>query len=201
MSPVEGGPPVEVIVGKGKEAPVWREVPSVPDWEDERKEAIKWEGLPPLEGRDDPGRIVFQNVKELWTRADDGSIIETVSAGSEEAPMTTVVVERGKILCAGPGTECSLMIAAKRHETFDLHGGSIVPGFMTFGSPLGVEEIAEEPSTGDGGAYDAFSADIPLVLGDVGGVVRAADALQFGTRNSLCVSPRCPMTSTYCDFQ
>lgn len=56
------------------------------------------------------------------------------------------------------------------------------------GSPLGLEEIQGEPSTGDGAPYDPFQADVPAVMGDVAGVLRAADALQFGTRNALYVT-------------
>ena len=37
----------------------------------------------------------------------------------------------------------------------------------------------------DGELGDAFRKDVPRVLGDVGGLTRAVDALQFGTRNAL----------------
>ncbi|EIN09205.1 hypothetical protein PUNSTDRAFT_134371 [Punctularia strigosozonata HHB-11173 SS5] len=53
------------------------------------------------------------------------------------------------------------------------------------GSPLGLEEIQSVPSTGDGAQYDLFVAHVPTVMGDVAGTLRAADALQFGTRNAL----------------
>jgi hypothetical protein len=179
----EGGHSGDVVVGKGKEGPEWREVPYVPDWDEERKNAVKWEGLPPLEGRKVQGRVVFRNVREVWTRTSDGGIAELLAsdAGGE---MATVVVERGKILCAGNATSCRATAAAER-DTVNLHGGSISPGLMSFGSPLGLEEIAGEPSTGDGGLYNAFTADVPRILGDAGGLVRALDGLQFGTRNAL----------------
>jgi hypothetical protein len=58
---------------------------------------------------------------------------------------------------------------------------------LRIGSPLGIEEIAGEPSTGDGALYDPFLGDVPKIMGDAAGTVRAADTLQFGTRNALCV--------------
>ena len=58
---------------------------------------------------------------------------------------------------------------------------------MSFGSPLGLEDIAAERSTGDGPIHDAFVTDMPSILGDAGGVVRAIDALKFQTRNALFV--------------
>ena len=67
----------------------------------------------------------------------------------------------------------------------DLRGGAIVPGLMSFGPSLGIEEIESEPSTGDGVRFDAVKMDVPKVVGDVGGLVRVSDALQFGTRNAL----------------
>jgi hypothetical protein len=178
-----GGPPSNVIVGRGKEAAVWREVPQVPNWDKERKEAEEWGGLPPLQGRQNNGRIVFINVKELWTRDPNGGIAETIFSDR----MATVVVERGEIVCAGSKTSCMMTWANEPHETVDLREGTISPGFMAFGSPLGLEEISSEPSTGDGGMYNAFAGDVPRILGDTGAVVRAVDTLQFGTRNALCV--------------
>jgi hypothetical protein len=58
----------------------------------------------------------------------------------------------------------------------------------SYGSPLGLEEIADEPSTTDGGLYDAFVSNIPRILDDSGGILRAMDALMFGTRNALYVT-------------
>jgi imidazolonepropionase-like amidohydrolase len=98
-----------------------------------------------------------------------------------------VVVERGKIICVGPAATCSPTSSFDAQKTIDLHGGSISPGFMSFGSALGLEEISGEPSTADGPIHDAFVANIPSILGDSGGVMRAMDALKFQTRNALLV--------------
>jgi imidazolonepropionase-like amidohydrolase len=174
----------QIVVGKGKEGPEWRQIPEVPDWDEERRRAVEWEGLPPLQSRKEDGMIVFRNVTEVWTRGVNGGIEEVFSAVSlTENERGIVVVEKGKVICVGKAPSCSSL--PDRHKSVNLLGGSIAPGLMSFGSPLGLEEIAGEPSTGAGQLYDAFSRDIPDIFGDVGGVVRTADALQFGTRNAL----------------
>jgi hypothetical protein len=169
-----------------KEGPEWGNAPKVPNWDEERAKAVRWEGLPPLEGQQESGKVVFRNVKDVWTRGTDGMIEESFYADSnpEEGgtELATVVIEKGRIVCAGP--TCS---ASDMNTIVDLHGGSISPGFMSFGSPLGLEDIAAERSTGDGPIHDAFVTDMPSILGDSGGVVRAIDALKFQTRNALSV--------------
>ena len=67
----------------------------------------------------------------------------------------------------------------------DLEGGMIAPAFIPFGSNLGLQEIAYEPSTGDGPPFDPFAEDVLGVLRDPGGIVQAMDALEFQTRNAL----------------
>ena len=169
-----------IEVGKGKEGDEWREVPEVPKWDKERKETILWEGLPPLQGKKKDGRVVFSNVKHLLKKGMDGGIEEVLSDGRDNE-IGVVVVDNGRIECVG--TSCLSSTGAS--NVVDLHGGSISPGLMSFGSPLGLEEIAAEPSTGDGEPYNAFLANIPNILDDSGGVLRAMDALMFHTRNAL----------------
>ncbi|GLB33967.1 putative amidohydrolase [Lyophyllum shimeji] len=172
--------PTNVEVGKGKEDDEWREEPDVPNWDKERKEAIKWEGLPPLGSKHKKSIAVFSNVKTVWTMGPDGYVQAAFTANAEEE-MGTVVVEDGQMTCAG--TSCIALVEGT--DVIDLHGGSISPGLMTFGSSLGLEEIAKEPSTGDGQPYDAFAHNVPDILDDPGAVLRAMDALMFGTRNAL----------------
>jgi len=173
-----------VEVGKGKEGDEWKEVPETPNWDKERKEAIKWDGLPPLEGRKINGRVVFTNVKSVWKRDNNGALIREYPANSQSATtgFATVVVEGGNIICAGTCTS-SLDDAS----FIDVNGGTISPGMMSYGSPLGLEAIPSEPSTVDGMTYDALKQDVPQILDDVGAVVRAVDALQFNTRDALWV--------------
>ncbi|TFY55471.1 hypothetical protein EVG20_g9306 [Dentipellis fragilis] len=171
----EGAGSGEVMVGRGKDEPEWRELPEVPDWKRERKRTVEWEGLPPLKVDTTEERIVFRNVSEMMRKL-----------GSVEEGM--VVVEKGKVLCAGTGDSCAALAfgeSGRDPRVVDLHGGALAPALISFGSPLGLEEIQYEYSTGDGQLYDAFAGAVPPILGDVAGVVRAADALQFQTRNAL----------------
>ncbi|KAJ6628787.1 carbohydrate esterase family 9 protein [Mycena sp. CBHHK59/15] len=170
-----------IEVGVGKEGKEWNQVPAVPDWEKERKQAIDWEGLPPLTGRKQGGKVVFQHVGEVWRRDAGGQIQEIISPSPGEL---SVIVENGKIICAGDHNACPLDAGDTAHYV-DLHGGSVSPGIMTFGSPLGLEEIRSEPSTGDGPLFNAFVDNVPAILNDPGAVVKAMDTLQFGTRNAL----------------
>lgn len=175
----EGG---HIVVGRGKDGREWREIPDVPNWDAERKKAVEWEGLPPLEGTKESSKVVFVNVREVWTRGVDG-LVKSLDKGEDE--FGVVLVEGGKITCAGTAAICVPTTATRPHDFVNLRGGSISPGLMSFGSPLGLEEIAGEPSTGDGVLYNPLVEDIPNILGDVGGIVQALDALQFGTRNAL----------------
>lgn len=168
-----------IEVGKGKEGDEWRKVPDVPKWDKERKDTILWEGLPPLQGKLKDGRIVFNNVKHLLRRGIDGSIEVVSDNGGSE--LGVVIVVNGRIECVG----ASCLSSTGTANMVDLHGGSISPGLMSFGSPLGLEEIAAEPSTGDGELHNAFVTNIPDILDDSGGVLRAMDALMFHTRNAL----------------
>ncbi|TFK43732.1 carbohydrate esterase family 9 protein [Crucibulum laeve] len=170
----------EVEVGKGKEGEEWKEAPQVPNWDKERNQTLKWDGLPPLEGRRKGDRIVFTNVKQVWNRGSEVGVEEVFSADGSGS-LGSVTVENGRVTCMG----VSCAQTAGQAEVVDLKGGSISPGLMTYGSTLGLEEIRGEPSTGDGEPYDAFQRNIPKILDDVGGIVRAMDGLMFGTRNAL----------------
>lgn len=177
-----------VEIGKGKEDEKWRRVPDTPNWDSERNESIRWDGLPPLEGRKVEGRMVLTNVRAIWKRTRVGDVHRAFFAGGDEGSaqpkLGTVVVEGGKIICAG--ASCSRATEAD-DTVVDLRGGTVSPALMTYGSQLGLEEIASEPSTGDGPTYDAFKKNVPNILDDPGAVVRAMDALVFSTRNALYV--------------
>jgi imidazolonepropionase-like amidohydrolase len=179
----------EEFVETTKKGPEWRKVPEVPDWDHEREQAIEWEGLPPLEANPQTGKVVFHNVSEVWTKGADGRIEETFSARSDvgQGQSGTVVVEDGRIICTGSAESCLPDLATDEHKNVNLHRGAISPGFMSFGSQLGLEEISAEVSTADGPLYDPFVANVPSILDDVGGIVRAVDALMFQTRDALFV--------------
>ncbi|KAF9534703.1 carbohydrate esterase family 9 protein [Crepidotus variabilis] len=181
--PSKTGEETHVVIGRGKEADEWKRKPYVPDWEQERNQSIRWDGLPPLRGRETEDRIAFINVKQVWKRVLDGEVHEAFTAESTEEGLQLgmVVVEAGKLSCLG--VDCGDLVG--NAEVIDLRGGVVSSGLMTYGSPLGIEEIASEPSTGDGTTFNAFETDVPRVLDDTGAVVRAVDGLIFGTRNAL----------------
>ncbi|CAA7260052.1 unnamed protein product [Cyclocybe aegerita] len=182
--PSKSGGETIVEIGKGKDGDRWRQIPETPNWDKEKNESLRWDGLPPLEGRKVQGKVSFINVKEVWRRTWNGDIERAFLAepsNGRRQRLGAVVVEDGKMTCVG--MHCDDLKADSK--TIDLRGGSISPGLMTYGSPLGLEEIADESSTGDGQAYDAFRHNVPKILNDVGGVVRAMDGLMFGTRNAL----------------
>ena len=187
--PMKNGQPTPVDIGVGKEGEEWKYPPHVPNWDAERKEVILWDGLPPLEGQETEDVVYFTNVKQLWSRTSDGTVTQLFSAhaledGTEQ--FGDVIARNGKVVCVG--VECAQEIEAAAEgcvKVVDLRGGVISPGMMTYGSPLGLEEIASEPSTGDGATYDAFTSNIPAILNDPGSLLRAMDGLVFGTRNAL----------------
>lgn len=174
-----------MLVGAPKPGAASQQTPRVPAWDAERAAAVAWEGLPPLGAKTAvAGKVVLRNVAEVWVRGEEG-VHQRWAAPPGERP-GTVVLAHGAIACVGAQGWCldGADTGAVDAE-LDLAGGAVGPGLMTFGSPLGVEEIAQELSTGDGLLFDAYVADTPAILHDTGAVVRAADALQFGTRNAL----------------
>lgn len=170
-----------------------QEAPSVPNWDKERKIAIAWEGLPPLGPRRvKKGKVVLKNVREVWVREEHG-IKERWSArpGQEGG---TVVLNDGMVSCVGRDGWCLSGGDEQFALSIDLHGGSVGPGIVTYGSRLGLEEIDGEISTGDGLILDPYYKEVPKILSDTAGVVRAVDALQFGTRNTQYVSVQSLLT-------
>ncbi|KAJ7284617.1 carbohydrate esterase family 9 protein [Mycena rebaudengoi] len=155
--------------------------PVVPNFDKEAQEAVKYEGLPPLE----PSKVtaipvVFVNVRSVFTATSSG--IQEVLSVADDKALGTVIVENGEITCSGICDTNSIVGA----NVVDLEGGSISPGLVSFGSPLGLENIAEEGSTNDGTIYDPLSSTgVPEIVGGAGAIIRAADGLMFGTRDAL----------------
>ncbi|KAI0677231.1 composite domain of metallo-dependent hydrolase [Trametes maxima] len=179
-----------ILIGPGKKGPEWREPP--------RETALKFDGLPPLtSNRTVAGRVAFRNVKEVFLRqaGDEAGIVQHFGADGKMG-VTHVIVDRGRVSCVGPVCEGE---GRNAELVVDLRGGTIAPGMMAFGTALGIEEIEGEPSTGDGAAFDPLRQDVPKIMGDVGGLVRADDALLFGTRNAL-VSHRAGVTYATTSF-
>ncbi|KAI0766557.1 composite domain of metallo-dependent hydrolase [Irpex lacteus] len=152
-----------------------QEKPETPNFDKEAEETLKYDGLPPLTPAKSTTRsVVFTNVSDVIIRQGT-EIQELLTTQSDEA---VVVVEGGRIVCSGTRSACVQSSAEEDIEYVNLHGGAIAPGLTTFGSPLGLEEIQGEASTSDGYV-------VPGVVGGDGAIIRAADGLQFATREAL----------------
>ncbi|KAJ6570161.1 carbohydrate esterase family 9 protein [Mycena vulgaris] len=176
---IDGIPQLENVHGAQKPASFQR-APTVPDFDKEAQETVEHEGLPPLEPTTvATRRVVFVNVRSVLSPGPSG--LEQLYEDSPSAPGTVVVAEEGRIACVGA---CSMDVAGA--TVIDLQGGSISPGLVSFGSPLGLEHIAQEDSTNDGVIYDALSPNgVPEIVGGDGAIIRAADGLLFRTRDAL----------------
>jgi hypothetical protein len=170
--------------------------PASPDWDCEAKEAIKWEGLPPLQGRKRVLRrgqaIRFERVSSAWIKDEDGEIKNAFDEDNEDnvEPYAdgVVVIRDEKVDCIGRERDsCKNANTATMSEDLvvDLKGGSLTLGLTTFGSPLGLVEILFEASTNDGNVLDPLTdGNVPDIIGNKT-VARAIDGLQFAGRDAL----------------
>ena len=167
-----------------------QEAPKVPKFDKEAEDAIKYEGLPPLltEKNRLTGDVLFTNVENVYMP--DGSNINrsrllSENVDGEEFP-PSVLVQKGQITCIGRCTQEEVTARTRDVTIIDLEGGALSPGLVSFGAPLGLEEIQAEKSTNDGALIDPLTTVTPKILDDgEGGVVRAADGLSFMGRDTL----------------
>ena len=159
--------------------------PKTPNFENETKAAVEYEGLPPLWPEEStPQAILFTNLSSVWIRKGNKvhSVLNDFTSPTDRAERGMVGIKAGNIIC----------VTAKECEQFtplvdrivDLEGGAIQPGLVTYGSKLGLQEIAMEKSTVDGPIFDPLTHAIPKILGEET-VIRAADGLQYQSRDSL----------------
>ena len=188
---IDGIPQLEspFIVRKPKEA---QEAPKVPNFDKEAQDAIKYEGLPPLltEKNRLTGDVLFTNVTDVYMPARSeirhSQLFRAVVDGQVFPP--SVLVQKGRITCMGRCTQEKVMAQTEDVTIIDLEGGALSPGLVSFGAPLGLEEIQAEKSTNDGMVIDPLTAVTPKILDDgEGGIIRAADGLAFMGRDTLCV--------------
>ncbi|KAF8897044.1 carbohydrate esterase family 9 protein [Gymnopilus junonius] len=159
--------------------------PKVPNFDEEAKKAVLYEGLPPLAPKLKyplESTIVFTNVTTIHLVV-NGAVKEAYG-GSQLSPMT-VVARNGLILCYGHQEQCPIDIKDINATYVDLEGGSISPGLVSFGSPLGLQHIDQEPSTNDGFVFEPLRDYIPDILGGYSSIIRAVDGLEYGTRDAL----------------
>ncbi|KAJ7131770.1 carbohydrate esterase family 9 protein [Mycena crocata] len=159
-----------------------QKVPSTPNFDKEIADAIKYEGLPPLEPETAVEDIVvFHNVGEFFKKdAAMRSVSEVFTAADADA---VVVVENGQVMCSGKRLACLASRARTDVLHIDLEGGSITPAFVSYGTPLGLTHIPGEASTNDGAVFDPLSMKVPDIID--GAVIKAADGLLFATRDAL----------------
>jgi len=166
----------------------YQKLPKVPTFDKEAEAAVRYEGLPPLEPRKAKPTTVFVNVKNVYQPSGNMGVHETFTT-QMGAELGIVVVQNGLITCSGSGQSCLTdgLRTSSEVNTIDLEGGSISPGFTSYGSPLGLEAVNQEPSTNDGLVLDPLVKPVPKVLGNDFILAHAADGLQFGTRDALYV--------------
>ena len=111
------------------------------EYDDEAAEAVATRGDPDLRPKKSSRNVIFQDVAAFYVPG-HVPIADLVSLSSN----ATVVVQDGAIACVG---ECAVEQGLE-FEVIDLKGGSIAPGLITVGAPLGLVEIITEQSTGDG---------------------------------------------------
>jgi hypothetical protein len=183
---IDGIPQLDVphVVPKPE---TFQDLPKVPNFDREAEAAVVFEGLPPLlPERTSADVILFKNVNSVILPR-HGDLAEAYSALGDETGV--VVIRNGDITCYGSEVACSLddRTGDERVRVVDLQGGAISPGLLTYGSPLGLQEIEAEPSTGDGSVFDPLAGRVPKLVGGDIPIVRAVDALQFAGRDSLSV--------------
>lgn len=167
----------------------YQSLPTPPDYDAEAAAVVRYSGLPPLEPRklQRRGDIIFTNVNSIFSRTtseENGGIKHLDHAGATKE-WETVVVRNGTIVCNGSGSRCRELLDDVA-EVIDLQGGSLSPGLITYGSPLGLVEMRLEPTTTDGIVPNPLTANPPSVLGPHP-LICAVDGLQFGGRNMLYV--------------
>ncbi|EMD37373.1 hypothetical protein CERSUDRAFT_114046 [Gelatoporia subvermispora B] len=161
----------------------FQETPAVPNFDKEAADAVRYEGLPPLAPRQaTAGAVLFVNVGSVYQQTKEG--VEEVYV-AQDGEMGVALAVSGTLQCIGTRAACVDASVAEEAEIVDVQGGSIAPGLVTFGSSLGLEEISGEASTRDGYVYDPLLQKVPKVVGGDRTLVRAADGLQYGTRDAL----------------
>jgi len=161
--------------------------PRVPNFDDEAQRAVVHEGLPPLVPKKMPldSTLIFKNVKSIHVVKK--GIVEQMHFAQAATEFMTVVTHNGSISCYGDEEKCmvSNILGGTDVSVIDLDGGSLSPGLVTYGSPVGLQHIDQESSTNDGNVYDPLLKAMPDILGGDSAIIQAADGLQFESRDAL----------------
>ncbi|KAF9017012.1 hypothetical protein BDZ89DRAFT_1117848 [Hymenopellis radicata] len=154
-----------------KKPEAFQSAPKVPNFDKEAKEAVKYDGL--------PHSLQRRSLQDWW---------RAVQRVMDIADRTGVVIAReGRVVCSGLHADCFSpgVLGAEDPLVIDLEGGSISPSLVSFGAPLGLEEIAAESSTRDGVVLDPLQKAVPAIIGGDSAIIRAVDGLQYSTRDAL----------------
>ncbi|KAF9449461.1 hypothetical protein P691DRAFT_853918 [Macrolepiota fuliginosa MF-IS2] len=167
-----------------------QKVPRTPNFDREARDTIEFDGLPPLRRHRlfANGEIIkLTNVSAAWRTNGFNNVHPVVTEAVTGKPLD-VFVRNGTILCV---TEAGYTCPNREALEFepisevDLKGGALFPGLVSFGAPLGLEEINLEPSTNDGAVLDPLTGSVPAIVGGTSAVIRAVDGLAFNGRNLL----------------
>jgi len=171
--------------------------PPTPNFDREARETVEYDGLPPLRGhRFLIGEVIkLVNVSTLWMMDDmdnDSRLLDEPVHGASH----DVFLQEGEVVCVtkmDPLCDIGGDLSAQAVHEIDLEGGALLPGLVTFGAPLGLEEISQEPSTNDGSVPDALTGSVPAITGGTSAIIRAVDGLAFNGRNLLYVFISTPL--------
>ncbi|KAF8630679.1 hypothetical protein AX15_002823 [Amanita polypyramis BW_CC] len=162
----------------------FQKLPEVPNFDKEAQDALDYDGLPPLYPKKVSKTVVFTNITSIYNTSQAVGV-ERLLLADHNGPLAVVISPSGKFRCIGSYELCLISDLLDEASIIDLHGGSISPAFVSFGSSLGLQEIYAEASTNDGIAVDPLAGPIPKVIGGDASIVHALDGLEFGTRDSL----------------
>ena len=99
-------------------------IPQVPDFDQETEDAVKYDGLPPLEMKKSKADVVvFSNIHTIYRK--NGKTVEQIFSHSEVGMAGVVVVVKGEIKCYGLESDCSSSQYGPNIQHVDLKGGSI----------------------------------------------------------------------------
>lgn len=108
----------------------FQHAPKVPNFDNEAKDAVKYEGLPPIEPRRSEKEVViFTNVTSLHIRVGDHikEVFDASRSGAKAYEPQSVVVKNGEIQCSSvEGSGCLASFSDfPSVQWVNLHGGSI----------------------------------------------------------------------------
>ncbi|PFH51541.1 hypothetical protein AMATHDRAFT_2992 [Amanita thiersii Skay4041] len=167
-----------------KKPAVFQESPRTPNFDKERADALKFDGLPPLEVQQtDEATVMFTNVGSLFVK-NGSSISQIFITNADNKDGVSVLAHKGQVIVCSDHGSCPLNMVSHAKQ-IDLEGGSIAPALITFGSSLGLEHIEAEDSTNDGTVIDPLNTGVPSIVGGDGAIIRAVDGLQFSSRDAL----------------